>query len=123
MIAIDGQYEPFLDEVQGDRRRLDDANAAFRVWWNYVSAEDAERRSQWLRRAAQLGDPTSQYNLWFELQSAPDCANRLEAMYWLEKSAAQGNSQAKSRVDAFGSELVHCKPLSPSTRSMTAPGR
>jgi hypothetical protein len=25
MIARDGQYEPFLDEVQGDRRRLDDA--------------------------------------------------------------------------------------------------
>lgn len=24
MIALDGQYEPFLDEVQGDRRRLDD---------------------------------------------------------------------------------------------------
>lgn len=25
MIAMDGQYEPFLDEVQGDRRRLDEA--------------------------------------------------------------------------------------------------
>ncbi|MDG2518404.1 zonular occludens toxin domain-containing protein [Lysobacter soli] len=25
MIALDGQYEPFLDEVQGDRRRLDEA--------------------------------------------------------------------------------------------------
>ena len=24
MIALDGQYEPFLDEVQGDRRRLDE---------------------------------------------------------------------------------------------------
>ena len=25
MIALQGQYEPFLDEVQGDRRRLDEA--------------------------------------------------------------------------------------------------
>ena len=31
MIARDGQYEPFLDEVQGDRRRLDEATQRRRL--------------------------------------------------------------------------------------------
>jgi hypothetical protein len=31
MIALQGQYEPFLDEVQGDRRRLDDATQLRRL--------------------------------------------------------------------------------------------
>lgn len=31
MIALDGQYETFLDEVQGDRRRLDEATQRRRL--------------------------------------------------------------------------------------------
>jgi len=31
MIALQGQYEPFLDEVKGDRRRLDDATQLRRL--------------------------------------------------------------------------------------------
>ncbi|QSX75880.1 zonular occludens toxin family protein [Lysobacter arenosi] len=40
MIARDGQYEPFLDEVQGDRNRLDDATQLRRL------AERQERQGE-----------------------------------------------------------------------------
>lgn len=88
-----------------------DPNAAFHVWWHYVSAEDAAGRAHWLRRAAELGDPVAQYNLWFELRSSPNCAERLEALTWLKKSAVQGNVEAKSRLEAFPSEIVDCEPI------------
>jgi hypothetical protein len=39
MIALQGQYEPFLEEVQGDRRRLD-AATSFDGW----SSNKAEER-------------------------------------------------------------------------------
>jgi hypothetical protein len=38
MIAIDGQYEPFLDEVQGDRKRLDATTQLRRLAEQEVSA-------------------------------------------------------------------------------------
>lgn len=92
------------------RAEAGDANAAFRVAWHYASAEDATQRAHWRRRAAQLGHPVAQYNLWFELRSAPDCASRLEAMRWLDESAAQGNADATARVDAYRKEIADCKP-------------
>ena len=38
MIAIDGQYEPFLDEVQGDRRRPDEATQRRQLMEREISA-------------------------------------------------------------------------------------
>ncbi|MDI9238642.1 hypothetical protein QLQ15_06895 [Lysobacter sp. LF1] len=38
MIAKDGQYEPFLDEVQGDRRRLDEVTQRRRLLEHEVRA-------------------------------------------------------------------------------------
>jgi hypothetical protein len=88
-----------------------DPNSAYLVYRHYVAAEDNEKGAFWLRRAAELGDVVAQYSLWYELRSAPNCVDRLEALSWLERSAAQGSEPAKSHLGEFQNETVDCKSI------------
>lgn len=99
--------EPTLGQ-ELSRANAGDPNAAFRVYLHYISAENQHERAIWLQRAAELGHPTAQYNLWFDLRESPLCTDRALALSWLEKSAAQGVALAKGKLDAFRKEVQSC---------------
>lgn len=85
-----------------------DATAAFRISLHYLSLENQQQREYWLLRAAELGHPIALYNLWFNLRNSPICADRLAALAWLEKAAAQGEPDTKRKLDDFRKEAAIC---------------
>ena len=93
-----------------------DATAAFRVSLHYLSLENQQEREYWLQRAAELGHPIALYTLWFNLRNSPVCADRLTALAWLEKAAAQGEPDAKSELDGFRKEAAICKSATGASR-------
>ena len=99
--------EPDLNH-QLSQAEAGDGEAAFRISMHYVSKEDQPKASYWLRRAADLGHPVAQYNLWFDLHNSPKCADHLAALSWLEKAAAQGETSAKSQLDGYRKEVASC---------------
>jgi TPR repeat protein len=86
-----------------------DSNAAFRLSAHYRSTENHEQQEQWELRAANLGHPIAQYNLWFTLRNSVRCNDRRVALAWLEKAAAQGHVEAKEMVKAFRTTTADCK--------------
>jgi hypothetical protein len=92
-----------------------DKDAAFRVYLHYVSAENRAESAAWLQRAAELGHPTAQYNMWFELRESENCGDRATALSWLERSAAQGDTSANSEIKAYRAEVEGCGSI-PSSR-------
>lgn len=85
-----------------------DPDAAFRVWLHYELSGDRIRGMHWLRRAAGLGHAVAQYNLWFEMRSVPTCEERLDALAWLKKSAAQGFSLASTSLADYRDSEGNC---------------
>lgn len=85
-----------------------DPDAAFRAWLHYDLSGDRTRGMHWLRRAADLEHAVAQYNLWLEMRSAPICEERLEALTWLEKSAAQGFSLARTSLADLRNSAGDC---------------
>lgn len=71
------------------------AEAAHLVWQHYTLAKhDSERGRPWLRKAAELGLPESQWTLGYSLLSE-DAGNEEEALYYIRLAAKSGNEAAK----------------------------
>ena len=92
-----------------EQSRLGDAQSAFRVAMHFNSSERASLGVQWLRRAAYLGHPAAQYNLWFRLRESTSCVDKREALAWLERAAAQGASLAANELPRFRRIAQRCK--------------
>jgi TPR repeat protein len=84
------------------------AEAAFRVGLHYSSADQPETHQAWSRRAALLGHSVAQYNQWFWLRETSSCADRAEALMWLEKAAAQGYPEALRKLPDYRGSTVDC---------------
>ena len=101
-----------LDEEQlahlVDQGQQGNAQAAFRVGFHYSSADQPELHHKWSRQAALLGHPVAQYNEWFLLRQSSSCADRKEALEWLRKSAAQGDSDALRELPVYSGQLKNC---------------
>ena len=69
------------------------------------TVEDGEAMLKWFRRSAESGFAEAQYSLGFYLDSPKAIirhfANKAEGRKWLEKAAAQGNEDAKKRLQAI----------------------
>jgi hypothetical protein len=92
-----------------------DAEAAFRISLHFSSADNPQKHESWTRRAAQLGHPIAQYNVWFSLHESATCPDQVEALAWLEKSAAQGVREATERLQWFRQLVAQCQ-VSPGDR-------
>ena len=86
-----------------------DAEAAFRISLHFSSADNPQQYQAWARRAAELGHAIAQYNVWFSLRESAACPDRLEALAWLEKSAAQGAREATEKLQSFRQLAAQCQ--------------
>ena len=102
-----------LDDTQLDQLRQKaekgDAEAAFRVALHFSSADNRQQHRTWLHRAAELGHPVAQYNIWFNLRDSKTCSDQLAALAWLERSAAQGFREAKEQLKPFQQLAAPCQ--------------
>ncbi|KRG73372.1 hypothetical protein ABB30_15345 [Stenotrophomonas ginsengisoli] len=113
-----------MDESQLDRLRQDadggDAEAAFRVALHFSSEDNPEQYQSWTHRAAQLGHAVAQYNVWFYLRDSHICSEQLEALAWLESSAAQGVREAEEHLQSFQQQVAPCQ-VPPNNACMDSP--
>ncbi len=81
-----------------------DADAAFRLYEYYdFVALDPDEAKAWLRRSAELGNRTAQYNLGvLLLESAePGSGEQAEAIEWLERARSSGSEKAQKKLDSL----------------------
>lgn len=107
-----------LDQLQRDATH-GDSQAAFRVAFHYASADNPAQHQVWMRRAAMLGHPIAQYNMWFALRDSDECSEQHEALAWLEQSGDQGVDGAKEQLQAFKQHVALC--LAPPNNSFKTP--
>lgn len=87
-----------------------DRDAAFRLSFHFVSAEDNERARYWQLVAARNGHPVAQYNRWFDLKDKMDCASMEEALTWPTNSAASGFQDAQRALKHYEQQVESCRP-------------
>lgn len=76
-----------------------DAQAAFRLSQYYgIAKNDLDMQLVWLRRAAELGHPSGQYNLGYLLVYDPRLRNLDEADRWLKKAAVTARAQRDRKL-------------------------
>lgn len=74
-----------------------DGKAAMKCADYYV--HDMKMRRYWVIISAENGDPIGQYNLAMELFSRNGSAERVRAIFWMKKSARQGDGGAKEVLE------------------------
>ena len=98
-----------------DRALSGDGSAAMRCSDSYI--HDRAMRKYWNQIAAENGDPIGQYNFAMELFSEKGATERRRAIFWLEKSANQGDDLAKELLAEIKSNPdVEIPPAPPSGR-------
>lgn len=76
--------------------------AALRLYAFYESVRmDYAESLYWLRIAAENDSSVGQYNLGLALRDDADSRNRQRARFWLERSAANGDSLAQELLKEF----------------------
>ena len=85
------------------------STAAFRLALHYSSADNDQQNKIWMLRAAELGHPIAQYNVWFSLHDSTSCADQLNALSWLEKSAGKGFHAAIQKLPDSRKSSSHCQ--------------
>jgi hypothetical protein len=96
-----------LSSVMTDAEK-GDKQATFRLSMHFLASGDRERYLAWLEKAAMLEHPVAQYNMWFEKSKSDDCNAMRIAVYWLEKSAANGFDTAKGLLDEYRKKVSEC---------------
>lgn len=101
-----------LDEREQLEReaKAGDAEAALRLSQYYGFAKtDLEREVLWLRKAAELGSASAQYNLAYTLIYVTEYKNLSEARKWLDRAkqsaAAEGKTELQRQIQGLEEEL------------------
>ncbi|MGO4703403.1 tetratricopeptide repeat protein [Dyella sp. 2RAB6] len=70
--------------------------AALRLSLYYASVKlDFDRSEYWTTIAAENGNAVAQYNVWVQLSESSNADDKKRAIFWLRKSAMQGDPDAK----------------------------
>jgi len=78
---------------------LGDGAAAFRLYFYYqIVKNDFKTAFIWLKRSANLNNPTAQYNLSYDYQNNSEVKNEKLAKFWLRKAAENGSEEAKKEL-------------------------
>ena len=76
------------------------ATAALRVALHFTSqlVDQKDQSRRWMQIAAENGEPSAQYNLWFDMKDSESVFERARALFWLRKSASAGNALAQEQL-------------------------
>ena len=86
--------EPDLPKLEADALS-GSQEAAFRLYLFYEFVRlDPKQSLFWVTISAENGHPVGQYNLGVKLTNDKDLRNRQRALFWLRRSADQGNQRA-----------------------------
>ncbi|NII72722.1 TPR repeat protein [Dyella sp. SG562] len=70
--------------------------AALRLSMYYASVKlDLDRSDYWMTIAAENGNAVAQYNVWARLSESSNADDKKRAIFWLRKSAMQGDPDAR----------------------------
>ncbi|MGN6480310.1 hypothetical protein [Luteibacter sp.] len=92
--------------VQAMRGSVEAATKLF-LFYGFVALNPTEEH-RWVVVGAENGDPVAQYNLYKDLVNSDDDLDKWRAEFWLRKSAAAGDSRAKSELENL-EKVQHAK--------------
>ena len=73
--------------------------AGLRLALYYANVKlDLSKSEYWTHISAENGNAVAQYNEWVELSQSEKADDRKRALFWLRKSAAQGNGTAQREL-------------------------